>query len=118
MGPALELGVTHVGFVTAGLKDEFLGLVLPALHRGVGGGQAGGPEGQLGLSVLLLQNMWGPRSACRSRGSRAPHLALACQPPLGAPGQRQTSPSDGLGQRRGLSRLRTGREARTSVAHL
>ena len=36
MGPALELGVTHVGFVTAGLKDEFLGLVLPALHRGVG----------------------------------------------------------------------------------
>lgn len=47
-------GATHISFITAGLEDEFLRLVLPTLHRSVGGGQAGGPKGQLGLAVLFL----------------------------------------------------------------
>lgn len=47
---------THVGLITAGLEDELLWLVLPALHGRIGGGQAGRPQGELGLAVLLLQN--------------------------------------------------------------
>lgn len=47
-------GATHVGFITAGLEDEFLWLVLPALHWGIGGSQAGGPEGQFGFTLLFL----------------------------------------------------------------
>lgn len=64
--PGWEGRATHVGFITAGLKDEFLRLVLPTLHRGVRGGQAGGPQGQLGLSMLFLQNTRGHGSALRS----------------------------------------------------
>lgn len=32
---------THVGFVVTGLKDEFLGVMLPVLHRGGRGGLVG-----------------------------------------------------------------------------
>lgn len=53
-----QTGATHVGFVTTGLEDEFLWLVLPALHRGVGGSKAGGPEGEPGLTVFFLHNTW------------------------------------------------------------
>lgn len=49
-------GPTYIGLVTTGLEDELLGLVLPALHRGVGGSQAGRAEGQLGLAGLLLRH--------------------------------------------------------------
>lgn len=53
-----QTGATHIGFITAGLEDELLWLVLPALHRGVGGSKAGGPEGEPGLTVFFLHNTW------------------------------------------------------------
>lgn len=37
-----RIGVkTHVGFVVAGLKDEFLGMMLPVLNRSGRGGLVG-----------------------------------------------------------------------------
>lgn len=45
---------THVGFVRARLKDEFLRLMVPVLDGGVRRRQAGGPQGQSGLSMPLL----------------------------------------------------------------
>lgn len=32
--------------------------MLPALHRGVGGSKAGGPEGEPALTVFFLHNTW------------------------------------------------------------
>lgn len=45
---------THVGFVRARLKDELLRLMVPVLDGGVRRRQAGGPQGQSGLSMPLL----------------------------------------------------------------
>lgn len=75
-GWAGRAGATHIGFITAGLKDEFFWPVLPTLHRGIGGSKAGGPKGQPGFAVLFLQNTRGHKS------SPTPH------PPRGAHGLR------------------------------
>lgn len=41
-GEGVSRGVrTHVGFVVTGLKDEFLGVMLPVLHRSRRGGLVG-----------------------------------------------------------------------------
>lgn len=47
-------GETHIGLIATGFKDELFWLVLPTLHRSIGGSQAGRTEGQLGLTGLLL----------------------------------------------------------------
>lgn len=75
-GQGAVVGGTHIGFVTTGLKDELLRLVLPALHGGVGGGQAWGPQGQFGFAVLLLQHTgcWLAGSLWHPMGSEANNL--------------------------------------------
>lgn len=64
---------------------ELLWLVLPALHMGVGGGQAGGPEGQLGLScsswVLLC---WRGRCRLMQPPARVPRRQQQVSRPPGA----------------------------------
>lgn len=51
---------TYIGFVGAGLKDEFLGLMMPALDWGVRRCQTGRSQGQTGLPmpffITLLKN--------------------------------------------------------------